>query len=844
VSSRQQNSVRLESSAMHATAGELARAVARYHAGCLRVIGAQNVALRDVRTTKKAALCCDVGRLASFEEVLTEGRTVLRSPTPPPRGAAPQEIAAYERLLVIWERLRELAAKAAVEAYAKEVVYGSPLLSGFLPKRSTGGTCDAVLAPLLMQAVTMSVGDQGEIVVARTDEPPRFNTAVWQDAVRADDLQQIVGLGIDAQGDLAAGFDGERVGHLLTAISTVMPSMQPGLPDGTLEPWVELLDAKERRDLPELRLHNGAVLFLANRASPYLLHDLETIAADPEAVLASDRPLSVLLNPPSAEIRPELEARSIDDVVYPFPSNAAQRQVADAVAKNRVVVVQGPPGNGKSLTIANLVAHLVADGQSVLVTSHKNQALTVVRDKLESIGQRFLYASLVGDGVAAKRELQRQIADVKAFAGAANRRTLERQLAEIEGRREINGQRYRELRDAFISRAEPAQEEAARLFELFRGVATLPVDDYVPPGPPRLATAAALERLDALARSHGDVWPELCAQLGGRPEHSREIATLQEFVDSQRARLRAATDPAVGELVEAWHPIVDADPRQIDLGEDAIGSIRDALVMACPTAEAIERSAGAALADAPLLLEDVANGVLQLQAAFDSARVLAEHRNVVSAPIERRAQVRQQHQLLASLMRRRNARKWLDEYAPGAAGFSGDVIDGWTAFWDAWERLRTFADGLAGGLRAELPAVFDPDAAQQQIARAQRSIQRARAILAAREAALRTRVPIPLPLVLDAECTEELDAVVLTWRQALAAAHADRTGNRLKTASELRFLDGAPQRVDELLDTARYDDAAVEIAGLDAVLVALPDLAERWRLEDVPLVVEFRDGGP
>jgi hypothetical protein len=110
--------------------------VARYHAGCLRVIGAQNVALRDVRTTKKAALCCDVGRLASFEEVLSEGRTVVRAPVAPPKDAPPGAVEEHERLLVIWERMRELAAKAAVESYAKEVVYGAPLLCGVPPQAS------------------------------------------------------------------------------------------------------------------------------------------------------------------------------------------------------------------------------------------------------------------------------------------------------------------------------------------------------------------------------------------------------------------------------------------------------------------------------------------------------------------------------------------------------------------------------------------------------------------------------------------------------------------------------------------------------------------------------------
>src|SRR4051812_6228090 len=160
---------------------QLARAVARYHAGCLRVIGAQNVALRDVRTTKKAALCCDVGVLSGREELLSRGQTLLSAPVEP--GGDPTEEAAdqYRHKLIVWERLRELSAKAAVDAHAREVVYGGPLLRGFLPKTRTGKS-EPVLAPLLMQGVTLRATDEGEITVTASDEPPRFNTALWREA--------------------------------------------------------------------------------------------------------------------------------------------------------------------------------------------------------------------------------------------------------------------------------------------------------------------------------------------------------------------------------------------------------------------------------------------------------------------------------------------------------------------------------------------------------------------------------------------------------------------------------------------------------------------------------------
>ncbi|MGW5689358.1 AAA domain-containing protein [Nonomuraea sp. NPDC003754] len=71
-----------------------------------------------------------------------------------------------------------------------------------------------------------------------------------------------------------------------------------------------------------------------------------------------------------------------DDLLFPLPANAAQRSVLDRLQRDTAVVVQGPPGTGKTHTIANLLAALLARGKRVLVTSAKDQALSVVREKL------------------------------------------------------------------------------------------------------------------------------------------------------------------------------------------------------------------------------------------------------------------------------------------------------------------------------------------------------------------------------------------------------------------------------------------------------------------------------
>jgi putative protein kinase ArgK-like GTPase of G3E family len=41
--------------------------------------------------------------------------------------------------------------------------------------------------------------------------------------------------------------------------------------------------------------------------------------------------------------------------------------------------VQGPPGTGKSHTIANLICHLLATGNKVLVTAQTKRALEVLK---------------------------------------------------------------------------------------------------------------------------------------------------------------------------------------------------------------------------------------------------------------------------------------------------------------------------------------------------------------------------------------------------------------------------------------------------------------------------------
>lgn len=68
----------------------------------------------------------------------------------------------------------------------------------------------------------------------------------------------------------------------------------------------------------------------------------------------------------------------------PIKLNDSQKKIVTAVnnPNNKVVVVDGPPGTGKSYTITALVYNAMKNGKNVVITSHKKQALDVIEDKL------------------------------------------------------------------------------------------------------------------------------------------------------------------------------------------------------------------------------------------------------------------------------------------------------------------------------------------------------------------------------------------------------------------------------------------------------------------------------
>lgn len=102
--------------------------------------------------------------------------------------------------------------------------------------------------------------------------------------------------------------------------------------------------------------------------------------------------LKDLFNPSEDEKHDSFNEEDVDDFVHSedvfhvMDADSSQIAVLEEVKRGKNLVVEGPPGTGKSQTIVNLIAELLANNQTVLFVSEKMAALEVVKKRLDTIG--------------------------------------------------------------------------------------------------------------------------------------------------------------------------------------------------------------------------------------------------------------------------------------------------------------------------------------------------------------------------------------------------------------------------------------------------------------------------
>ena len=134
----------------------------------------------------------------------------------------------------------------------------------------------------------------------------------------------------------------------------------------------------------------------------------------------------------------------------PLSTDASQREVVRQGLCKPVLVVRGPPGTGKSQTIANLICASIAANQRVLFVAEKAVAISVVKDRLEEANLGLFALMIESDGIPPKRILE----SVKARINySSDSRAIEK-LPDLRSEREDREKSLRKY-DRIVKREVP-----------------------------------------------------------------------------------------------------------------------------------------------------------------------------------------------------------------------------------------------------------------------------------------------------------------------------------------------------------------------------------------------------
>lgn len=322
------------------------------------------------------------------------------------------------------------------------------LVAGVLHWRKKAGDEKVYRAPLLLLPVKLE----------RTGASERFRLRFHEDEPRINStLLQFLKLEFDL----------------------TLPDFHDGLPsDGSGVDVPQVLESMRRavRDYPGFEVVDDISLSTFSFAKYLMWKDL----SDRTDALRQNRVVKHLIdNPehafPGAEQRFPDE-RDIDrlppttEIVMPLPADSSQIAAALAATQGRDFVIIGPPGTGKSQTIANMIASCLAARKTVLFVAEKTAALDVVHRRLREHG--------LGDHCL---ELHSSKADRRHFFSQL-KRSWEHQGKDTSAQWVSLNERLRLRRDELNAYADALHRKAANGLTpyLAMGIATAGTEQHAP----------------------------------------------------------------------------------------------------------------------------------------------------------------------------------------------------------------------------------------------------------------------------------------------------------------------------------------------------------------------------
>lgn len=341
--------------------------------------------------------------------------------------------AEYVRLEGSDSKLTELMIQSETSQKDKYLIYGYLFLVG----KSKAGKRNQFLTPLLYSPCRLERNGIN-INCMLTDEFMSVNTGALTSLMKKsdddDETEQLLEGLLDVVPSVPV--TQEKLDIFLTTLKSIIPQI-----DITLNPEMnvsednvskdfynekingdnldEIIDdetsAKKSESYEQIHLTEQCAIILTKRpaATAGVLHELTQISEKPSGVYR-ETVLNVV-NEEYTQAKPtDCQQKTLENFspITPLSLSDAQLNVIKNVENTKLVSVFGPPGTGKSQTIVNLVAHLIANGKTVLVASRMDKAVDVVSERLNALGAPFL--ALRAGRLNYQRELSMQLQDLLA----------------------------------------------------------------------------------------------------------------------------------------------------------------------------------------------------------------------------------------------------------------------------------------------------------------------------------------------------------------------------------------------------------------------------------------------
>lgn len=437
----------------------------------------------------------------------------------------------------IFESLYALYGRIDREGERVELVLGDGILSW---RRVDGG----IFHPILLQRLQLQFdASLPEFTLSEADHPVELYSALFQSMSDVDGRA----IGRCREELEEEGFDplinGSTSGFLKRLVVQLSPRGE----------FRE--DRAPDREENDPCIGRDPVLFLRARnlgfaaAIEGILADLRTREDLPWSLLniVGEEPPIPDAGDPSASVTRSAQADGA--VLLSKSANPEQIRIAKQLEEHGGVLVQGPPGTGKTHTIGNLVGHLLAQGKSVLVTSHTTKALRMIRHHIVP-ELRPLCVSVLESDLDSRKQLESAVGSIAERLSRADARSLETEAKKLESQRlevrdeleEIRNQlteaRADEYREIVIGGKSWAPAEAARhIVQEKEGHGWIP-------GP--VAAVArlplSLSELGDLYRTSASISREDETELSGHLPELHDLPSADDFEASVNERHRLSAE--------------------------------------------------------------------------------------------------------------------------------------------------------------------------------------------------------------------------------------------------------------------------------------------------------------